>query len=103
MMSLTIRNRCSLTTAWRSPRFRLGSIHANDLKFIWTFQQTALAARLVFQTRRCIRHIVYRVACHFMRSLPSFLEAIYGFLVDSRGRHRRLPTLGLRADALKLV
>jgi hypothetical protein len=81
----------------------LGSVHANDLKFIWTFQQTTLPARLVFQTRGYIGYIVYRVACHFMRPLPSFLGPIYGFLIDSRGRRRGVRTLGLCADALKLV
>jgi hypothetical protein len=93
----------SLELEGGSPRFRLGSIHANDLKFIWSFQQTALPARPVFQTRGYIGDTVYCVACHFMRPLPSFLQPLHEFLVDNRGRRRRQRTLGLRADALKLV
>jgi len=42
------------------------------LKFIRTFQQTTLAARLVFQTRGNIRESIYRVAGHFVRAFPSY-------------------------------
>src|SRR6201992_843728 len=41
----------SLTLEEGSPRLRLCSIHAGELKFIWDFQQTALPAPLVFHTR----------------------------------------------------
>jgi hypothetical protein len=73
------------------------------LKFIRTFQQTTLAARLVFQIRGNIREAIYRVAGHFVRAFPSFLEIIHRVAVDGGKLRCRPPIMGLTAEALELV